>query len=535
MQRLLKTILSVSLLAIFLVGCDSVQLWHSTNDQFDSNKKNIQTQNKAVDTPPPPVTSKHQAYVDTTPVSLARAGDWYNAPVTINGAQLPFSFYMTQLLGNTPVNVHTDPGVNTAKPVTIRYSGSVKGALQELSAKSNYYYDYDIKNNTITWSALETRTFDVSFIPGTSKYSVGNSAGGGGSIAGGGSSGSSSSGSSSSGSSSAQYTGMDITQTGEYSNMMGDNISVWDDVKSTIETLLSPRGRLSVSQATTTVTVRDHPSNISDIQHYLDKMNKILSKQVHFDVEVLDVTLNKQFQYGIDWTKVQYYIGSNGGTVSFAANFANASGGILDSKNNAAAANYLGGTSSKWNTTNVTIKALEEQGKVSIVTQPSVTTLNDQVAQIAIQTQQSYLASQTNSISGVSSISQQSLDPGIVTYGLQMYILPKIEDDKVFLQISSTLSDLLSINTISQNGPTGHPAASASAIQVPILSEKNFNQRSVLKNGQTLVLAGFKSLHNNNQKDTVAGLTPLGGLAAQSVTEELVVLITPTILTGDNF
>jgi type II secretory pathway component GspD/PulD (secretin) len=171
------------------------------------------------------------------------------------------------------------------------------------------------------------------------------------------------------------------------------------------------------------------------------------------------------------------------------------------------------------------------------VTQPSVTTLNDQVAQLAIQTQQSYLASQTGTISGQSSLSQQSLDPGVVTYGLQMYILPKIQNDKVFLQISSTLSDLQSISTVSQNGVVDatNPSATSSAIQVPILNEKTFNQRSVLRNGQTLVLAGFKSLKDNNQKNTVAGLTPLGGLAAESNTEELVVLITPTILTGDNF
>lgn len=530
MIRFFKIAASIMVLAVLLAGCDSVALWHQTNDDYDKNSKAIKTENASVTKPPPAVTTKQQAYVDTKPVSLNRAPDWYTAPVSINGAQMPFSFYLSQLLGNAPVNVHMDPGVNPARMVTLHYSGTVKGALAELASKSNYFYDYDIPNKTLTWSSLQTKVFDISFIPGVSKYSVGPSSGV--SIASG-SSGSSSSGSSSSSSSSSS--GIDITATGEYSNISNDNLSVWDDMKSTIATLLSPQGKLSVSQATTTITVRDHPSNISDVSHYLAKMNKILSKQVHFDVQVLDVQLNKQFQYGIDWNDIAYKFSHNGGKVSFDGTFATTSGAVLTAPPQSAGTYAPGG---KWSG-NIVIKALEEQGKVTVVTQPSLTTLNDQVAQIAIQTQQSYLASQSTTITGGdSSLSQEALTPGTVTYGFQMYLLPKIQDDKVYLQISSVLSDLISLTIVTQTGQTSagnDTQNSTNAIQVPNLAQKNFNQRTVLRNGQTLVLAGFKNLKDNNQKDTVAGLTPLGGLAAQSNNEEMVVLITPTILNGDNF
>ncbi len=520
---------------LLLAGCDSVALWKSSNANYDKNKTDIQTEHKTVDTPPSPVLSKHQPYVDTHPVSLNREPDWYHAPVTINGANLPFNFYLTELLGNTPADVHTDIGVNPGRPVTLHYSGTLKGALKELAAKSNYYYDYNLAQNTITWSALETKTFDISFIPGVSSYNVGNASGAI-SLSGGSSSGSSSS--SSSGSSGSS--GVDITQTGEYSSLAGSNVSIWDDIKETISTLLSPQGKISVSQATTTVTVRDHPSNISNVDRYIQKMNKILSKQVHFDVQVLDVSLSKQFQYGINWNDLQYHIGSSGGDLKLNAPFGTASGGILTSASSAANATYTpGSANSKWSG-NLVIQALEEQGKVSVVTQPSVTTLNDQVAQITIQNQRTYLASQTSTISGQSSLSQQDLVPGTVNYGFQMYLLPKIQDDKIFLEISSTLSSLVSLSTVSQTGATttdssGNAGTSANSIQVPLLDAKTFNQRSVLRNGQTLVLAGFKTLQDNNQKDSVAGLTALGGMAAESNNEELVFLITPTILSGDNF
>lgn len=541
MNRLFKIALSLLILSVFLAGCDSIALWKQTNTEYAKDKDVIKDANTSVKTPPPAVTSKQEPYVDTHPVSLSREPSWYRAPVTVNASGLPFSFYVTQLLGNAPVGVHMDPGINASRAVNLHYSGTVKGAMEELAAKSGYYYDYDLDKNMITWSALETKTFDISFIPGVSKYSVGNSAGGGvGSIAG---NSSSSSSSGSGGSTSTTSTGIDITATGEYSNLGNDNLSVWDDMKETITTLLSPKGKFSVSQATTTITVRDHPSNVSDIGRYLDQMNKILSKQVHFEVQILDVTLNKQFEYGINWNQIAYTMSKGGNKVSFDGQFADASGGILSSQSAAGTGTFTPGANSKWSGS-VVVKALEQQGKVSIINQPSLTTLNDQMAQISILTQTSYLASQTNTITGGSNgdatgFSQQSLTPGIVNSGLQLYLLPKIQDDKIYLQISSTLSNLISIDVVSQTGEvttTDAPSkTTTSAIQVPTLTQKNFNQRSVLRNGQTLVLAGFKNLNDSNKNTSVAGLTALGGLAAQGVNEELVVLITPIILNGDNF
>ncbi|MCD6046160.1 MAG: bfpB [Gammaproteobacteria bacterium] len=538
MNHLFKIILSSFILAVLLVGCDSVALWHDTNDAYAKNSSTIKNKNEGVKVPPPPVTTKREPYIDTHPVSLTHEPGWYNAPVTVNAAGLPFDFYVTQLLGNVPVQVHMDQGVNTARAVNLRYSGTVKGAMEELAAKSGYYYDYDLEKNTITWSALQTKTFDISFIPGASKYSVGNSGSSGSSIAGGSSGSSSSGSSSSSGGSSVTQTGIDVTATGEYSSLAGDNLSVWDDMKNTITNLLSPKGKLSVSQATTTITVRDRPSNIRDIGRYLDQMNKILSKQVYFDVQILEINLDKQFQYGINWETVQYHINSAGSDVKFSADFAGSASGILTNKGAAASGEYVAGSTGKWHNTDIFIKALEQQGKVSIINQPSLTTLNDQMAQISIQTQQSYLASQSTTLTGgAGDFSQQTLTPGVVTSGLQLYLLPKIQDDKIYLQISSTLSHLDALNTVTSTG--GTEAASGdnapSAIQVPVLSQKNFNQRSVLRNGQTLVLAGFKGLTDQNQEDSVAGLTALGGMAAQSTNKELVVLITPIILNGDNF
>ncbi len=79
------------------------------------------------------------------------------------------------------------------------------------------------------------------------------------------------------------------------------------------------------------------------------------------------------------------------------------------------------------------------------------------------------------------------------------------------MQISSTLSDLLSI-TKADNAPTGTNVKDQStftAIQIPTLAQKVFNQRTALQSGQTLIVAGYRRVRDKTSEAkffTVAAL-----------------------------
>jgi len=112
-----------------------------------------------------------------------------------------------------------------------------------------------------------------------------------------------------------------------------------------------------------------------------------------------------------------------------------------------------------------------------------------------------------------------------------MLVLPKIAKDRIYLSISSSLSSLESLGTVSANGvEPGASNTSSSIIQVPSIDAKNFNQRSMVESGTTLILAGFRQVRNTANESSLFGVKPLGGHAASQVNMETVVLITPIIL-----
>src|SRR5205823_3858044 len=98
----------------------------------------------------------------------------------------------------------------------------------------------------------------------------------------------------------------------------------------------------------------------------------------------------------------------------------------------------------------ILFNALSQQGKTSVVSEPRVVCLNNQVAVVRIVQQNGYVASiQNTSLAGstggsggttnVGTVTSQ-VTPGTVITGLTLYILPKIMQDKIYMQVNADLS-----------------------------------------------------------------------------------------------
>ncbi len=486
---------------------------------------------------PPPLLVNEGPYVDKTPIDLEKQPTWLKNRIVLRGDQLPFSFYSRNIVGGAGRNVltHYQVGLDETEKVSINYSGTVKGALDLLAAKSGYVYS--VHGNSVYWQAYVTKTFDIAFMPGSSDYMMGKSSGGTSSI-------SNVSSGGAGGSSPAAVTAIiDDSASAQYSSLKG-TLSIWKDLEKTIKQLLSPNGTVMVSESTTSVTVRDRPTNIDLISKYISNLNNNLAKQVLVKVQVLDINLSNAFNYGINWQAVkvslgeQFQLNANYGTpisLSTLNPFVTTPpiGGGTPGLPTAGAVNFRNSS------TGVTalINALTQQGKVSLVTEPRVVCLNNQVSVIRIVTQAGYLASvQTTSLSGSqaggASITTQ-ITPGSVVTGLTLYILPKIMGEKVFLQVNADLSVNNGIQTLSStSGSAPSSGNTAPVIQVPNVTQKQFNQRSVIASGDTLILSGFKQVSNQANAMQLFQAQELGGKAAIEQTIETIVLITPIILHG---
>jgi type IVB pilus formation R64 PilN family outer membrane protein len=524
-----KIILIISTISFLtLTGCLNSTLYNQSMGNVADVKLKIDEARRQSDQsgkPEPSMVVNQGLYVDKTPISLARDPMWLRNRIVIRGDALPFSYYSRTIAtgGSSSVLTRYQVGLDPTTKVSMNYSGTVRGALDLLAARSGYVYT--VNGNNIYWQAFVTKTYDIAFMPGSSDYQMGKSSAGGGAMP-------------ATGGAQAVNAVVDDSAASQYSSLKG-KLSVWKDMETSIQQLLSPDGKVMVSESTTTITVRDRPTNVALVSKFIENINNNLSKQVLVKVQVLDITLFSDYNYGINWMAVKRTLGT-----SF---FLNGNYGTPVSITPLAATTAFSGTVNPsglpqygaFNPQNPTastgasalINALTQQGKVAVVTEPRVVCLNNQVSVIRIVNQQGYLASIQNTTvaggSGVAGTITSQMTPGTVIAGLTLYILPKIMNDKVFLQVNADLSTLVSLTSF-----TSGTGGTASTIQLPNMTQKQFNQRSVIASGATLILSGFKQVSNTANAMQNLDSQALGGKGAKQSNSETIVLITPIILHG---
>ena len=470
----------------------------------------------------PSLLVKQGLYVDTSPISLDRSPPWLNNRIIIRGDQLPFSYYSRTIASGAGNNILTkyQAELDQAAKVSINYSGTVKGALDLIATKTGYVYN--VRRNMIYWQEFVTKTYDIAFMPGGTEYMMGKS------------SGSSTAAPSVAGASSvSDYSNTDTTMS-EYSSLKG-NLSIWKDLETTIKQLLSPEGKVIVSESSTSVTVRDKATNVDLIGQYVRNLNANLSKQVLVKISIIEVNLDSAYNMGIDWSIVRrvfsgtnFQLDANYGTpVSIKA---------LTGEDTPPIIGLQAVNPGKTPSQTILLNALSQQGKTATISEPRVLCLNNQVSVIRITRSEGYAASVQNTTlagtaagsSTVGSVTAQ-ITPGIIVTGLTLYLLPKIFNGDVYLQVNADLSTNLGLGEFGPAPTSGQPT---SQIQLPNITAKHFNQRSMIHSGNTLILSGFRQTSNQTGAMQLLQSQTLGGKASLELSKETIILITPIILNG---
>lgn len=396
----------------------------------------------------------------------------------------------------------------TATPLVLsglRWQGKLSGLLDMIAARTGLTPRMD--NGAILFSLLETRTFQFTFLNTniTSNASVTS-----GSTSSMGTSGGTTNSSVSGDSSSSQQTTVDQSR------------NVYDDMKKTLETMLTPqKGRFWLSASTGTLTVTDTPSVLNSIAAYVEQQNRQMNRQVRLNVQVLSVSTSRKEQLGLDWNIVYKSLRSAGASLNNVsgdiANATSASVSILDTAT---------GNAAKFAGSSLLIKALSEQGDVSVVTSQGSVTTNLTPVPIQMADQTVYVAqSSTTTTTDVGATT--SLTPGMMTTGFNMTLLPLIQDDgDVQLQVAFNLSDPPTIrNFTSKDGN--------SYIEMPYTKLRSLSQKTNLRAGQALVLTGFDQSNTRMTKNgtfTPGNFLLGGGRDGDDSRSTLVIIITPELM-----
>ncbi len=385
-------------------------------------------------------------------------------------------------------------------------------------------FDYD--QNVLKIKGLLTKTFRIDYVTtsreGKSNTDISLTGDGGGAENAG------------SGDASSLSTGATITSS--------DKFSFWDNMEKEINAILNASTDTFktespvINKEAGLVTITGTATQIERVQSYIDALMARLHKQVMIDVKILSVNLDNSRQTGVNWgefyklqnVKVGYESVNTNNVGTYADN------SITDVvKNGIYHANLLRLTG----TTSVTdlVKFLKTQGDVTSVSNPKVVTLNNQPAVFSSGDQLYYKLSSSSRQTGANAATETYNNEVVksVFAGILLDITPEITDDnEVILKINPSISSVKSEVKADDAGVRRLP---------PDLMKKQISSVVKLKDGEKIVLGGLISSRQGkgSYKVPILGNIPVLGYAFKQDTvteirEELVIIITPHIISGSN-
>lgn len=284
--------------------------------------------------------------------------------------------------------------------------------------------------------------------------------------------------------------------------------------------ILSPRGNISVDKRTSSMVVKDVPSVFPQIENLLATLDKP-TPQVLIESRIVEVNTSDERELGIQWgigykaPNARYQIGGlstltpgpftgNPFVVDFPAAVSGRGTGITF------------GLISPDRTLglDLQISALEAAGKGKVISNPKILTVDNGKAKIL----------QGKSIPVRKLTTEGTVSTEFKDISIELNVQPHITPDK-----SISMSIEIKKEEIDPTVP--------SIEGVPGTDKKEANTNVIVKNGETIVIAGMYKVNTENSRKGVPGLMRLpilGWLFKQQsekvATSELLIFITPRIV-----
>lgn len=409
--------------------------------------------------------------------ALGPAGIISSAPSAplLDSTEIPGGAAAAQASG--PASARIEPsgrGGSEAGRITMR--PSLKGRLSDVldEVASTFSVEWSYQDGRVVFRDYVTRQYQISALPNRS--TVGSSIG-----------------------------------AGEMQTSTALSTDVWSEIESSLASLVAEGASISLGAGTGLVTVTAKIADHHRISDYFSDLNEAVTQQVSFDVNVLTVSISDAQGYGVNLSSVLSGTGGSFsliGNESLAGQVGGVNIGIIDGDLDL----------------ELVVEALSRQGRVSVDTRAGATTSNNRVVPIKVTDTLAYIRSQEL---GTDADGRQtrSIQTDEIETGFQLQIFPRILNNReVMVQYTVGLSELRGIQTFGSGVDT---------IQLPQISETSFEQQAVIRNGQTLILAGFERERTQVGRSGLGSGAipfPAGGRSASREKVVTVLMITPRIL-----
>ena len=286
------------------------------------------------------------------------------------------------------------------------------------------------------------------------------------------------------------------------------------------------------------ITINASEKSHRAIEKYFDKLKKKASAQVLIEMRFMEISLNKKYESGIDWSNL---------------NFGNFSGklAMAGSDTNTAISTVSGnayGVLSYAKDINAVAHLFEQFGSTRTLSNPRINATNNQPALMSFATNNVYfkMTAENNTLAttaGSTTVTNINAEAQTMPVGVIMSVLPSIDAEKglITLNLRPTISKIedqvTDPTTITVLGNDEKAQTKQVDNKIPVANVRELDTILKLKDGQTAIIGGFTERRHEAQNTGIPffrALPIIGNLfsykSSKTVTTETVILVKATIV-----
>jgi MSHA type pilus biogenesis protein MshL len=276
-------------------------------------------------------------------------------------------------------------------------------------------------------------------------------------------------------------------------------------------------GFYSVDPSLGLITVTAPRPLLDKVQIYVDTLKEEMYKQISIEAKILEVTLERSSENGIDWSGLLK-------DSAFNFNMTFGTGGVIHPDSGG----FIDTISLAAKSFDLVLDLLEEQGSTKVLANPRISVMNGQPAVIYVGDNVTYISEvETTTDEGVVTTAATTAQ---VISGLRLEVYATImSDNEIVMSVIPMISQL--------EEPIEYKQFGLNQVGLPFVRERTMNTIVRLNNGEMLIVGGLISSVEVDEGSNVTGLGNLPGLkyifgnkAEALIRKELVILLRPRII-----